>query len=123
MIPVAKLFKTMLPVLLSPSVKDCFAVVASVPAAERYTPPGVPADTEATGVPPATFINANFALAVAVDPSKRSSVMFSGESSPFARCQKLIDDVDTHVGALPLLNDSNWPVAPPLVNAYALPFE
>src|SRR5579859_37623 len=101
MIPVAKLFKTMLPVLLSPSVKDCFAVVASVPAAERYTPPGVPAETEATGVPPATFINANFAELVAVDPSSRSSVMLSGESSPFARCQKLIELVEIHAGTPP----------------------
>jgi len=44
-------------------------------------------EMEAVGVPPATFSNANFAEAVEVPPSNRSSVMLSGDRVPSASCQ------------------------------------
>lgn len=65
----------MFPVLLSPKVKVCFAVVASVPVALRYAPPGLPADTDAVGVPELTFRTANFAEEVAVPPTNTSTVL------------------------------------------------
>lgn len=56
--------RTISPVLASPRVRVCLAVVARVPVALRYAPPAVPADTEAVGVPGAPglmFKTANLA--------------------------------------------------------------
>ena len=76
------------PVFASPRVRLCFAVVASVPFAERYTPPEVPADKLATGVAlPALLIKANFALLVEVPPNKTSKVLFAGDKALLLICQ------------------------------------
>ena len=49
------------PVLVSPKVKVCLAVVDRIPVAVRYAPPAVPAETEAVGVPELIFNTANLA--------------------------------------------------------------
>src|SRR5437763_696388 len=74
--------KLMLPVLVSPKVKVCLAVVASAPLAERDKAPDVPAEMEAVGIPELTLINPNRALLVALLPSKRSCVVFLSKIEP-----------------------------------------
>jgi len=73
--------KLMLPVVPLPSCKVCLFVVPRTPVAVSDVAPIVPAETDAVGVPPATLVNANFALLVAVEPSSRSSVMLVGDSA------------------------------------------
>src|SRR6266404_8451298 len=68
--------KLILPVLLSPSCKVCPLVVASVPVAVRYVALLLSPEILAVGVPEFTLMKANFADAVALDPSKRSCVGF-----------------------------------------------
>ena len=80
---VASVPRAKFPVLVSPIVKVCFAVVAKVPVALKYAAPFVPADTDAVGVPELTLVTANFALAVDVPPTKRSTVLLIGAKAPF----------------------------------------
>src|SRR5258706_609296 len=90
---VVRLGSMMSPVLLSPRVRDCLLVVAKVPLAFMYAPPvvAVPAEILAVGVPPATFMTANFAEAVDVPPTNRSTVLLYGAIVPeLADCQKLV---------------------------------
>ena len=75
------------PVSVSPKVKVCFVVVAKVPVALRYTPPAAPAETDAVGVPVATFKKPNLADAVLIDPIKTSSDAFIGEMALEFLCQ------------------------------------
>lgn len=79
--------RTIFPVLVSPRVSDCLAVVAILPAAFMYKPPVVPAESEAVGVPPAMLVTANRALEVAVAPRSRSSVILTGVIAPAFSCQ------------------------------------
>jgi len=74
--------KLILPVPAAPSCKVCPLVVASVPVAVRYVALLFAADRDAVGVPPATLVNANFALTVALLPSSKSSVVFLSKMLP-----------------------------------------
>ncbi len=56
-------------------------------------------EIDAVGIPaPVLLMNANFAVPVAVLPSKRSSVIFKGAILPLFLCQKLIELVESHAG-------------------------
>src|SRR6185369_9649466 len=69
-------------------VSVCALVVPRFPApVKKVLLSGVPAEIEAVGTPLATLLKANFAEAVAVDPSKRSSVIKAGASAPSVLCQ------------------------------------
>lgn len=82
-------FKTMLPVVSPPKVKVCALVVPRLPAPVRNVLLFVvPAEIEAVGVPPATFMKANRAEAVEVLPSKISSVKFVGVKAPAFLCHR-----------------------------------
>ena len=70
----------MLPVLASPMVKVCLAVVAKVAAVEKMR---LPAEV-AVPVPEKIW---NLAEEVAVPPMAKSSVMFKGETTPRILCQ------------------------------------
>src|SRR5579862_1510863 len=73
--------KLILPVVPVPNWSACLLLVPRTPVAVSVVAPVIPADKEAVGVPPATLVKANFALVVAVDPRRRSSVMLVGESA------------------------------------------
>ena len=77
-----------LPVFVSPRVKFCLLVVPKTPRPVRYVAlfPEF-AEILAVGVPPATLRNANFALAVAVEPKSTSRVLLYGESALELSCQ------------------------------------
>ena len=82
--PVERLFTRTLPVLASPRVSDCFAVVAIVPSAVKNVAPLTPPDTDAVGVPEFTLSTANFADDEDCPPIEKSTVELRGESKPFA---------------------------------------
>jgi len=81
----------MFPVVLPPSVKlfKLSAWILPPPLnANPVDPTPLCAEILATGVRvPATPVNANFALVVAVDPSNRSSVVLIGSTAPLFSCQ------------------------------------
>jgi len=76
--------KLMLPVEPLPNCNVCLFVVprTPVPVSNVALLP-LPAEIEAVGTPPATLVNANFALVVACDPSSKSSVVFLWKIEPF----------------------------------------
>jgi hypothetical protein len=79
--------RIMFPVPAAPRVKVWLAVVARVPVAFRYNPPGNPAEIEAVGVPLATLAKAKVAEEVEVLPRRRSSLMVNGDNAPEFNCQ------------------------------------
>ena len=83
-VPVTDVFseRDMFPVVLPPRVNVWLAVVAKLPAAVKYAAPVLPAETEATGVPPATFRTANLAEVLEIPPIRRSRVLFVGDRVP-----------------------------------------
>src|ERR1700722_9576929 len=91
------------PVLADPKVKLCLPVVKIFPLASSERALGVvTAEILAVGVPPATFLNENFALLVAVDPRSRSSVILNGDTAPEFSCQKLsVPPAGCHCGVPP----------------------
>ena len=107
-----------------PIVKVCFAVVDNVPVAVTYNPPAAPAETDAAGVPEFIFNTANFADAVAVPPTNKSSVEFIGYNVPLLELQKLVlAEHAVHVGAPLPPEVKHSPVVPTELNAYAVPLE
>jgi hypothetical protein len=101
----------MFPVPAAPKVKVWLAVVARVPVAVRYRPPGTPAEILAVGVPLATFTKANLAELVAVLPRRRSFCTLSGERALLFNCQKLTLEALDQV-SVPLLSVRIEPDAP-----------
>ena len=61
--------------------------------------PEVVAETEAVGVPPATFNTENLALDVAIEPINRSCVVLASKTDPLPEFQGP-DPHDPQVGAL-----------------------
>jgi len=73
--------KLMLPVEALPNWRVCLLLVPRMPLELNDVEPVEP-EAEAVGLPPATLVKANFAEVVAVDPSKRSSVVFRSKIVP-----------------------------------------
>jgi len=76
-----------LPVEALPSVRLWALVVPRIPVALSDNAILFAPEIEAVGVPPATLVKANLALLVAVEPSKRSSVMLVGANAPPVLCR------------------------------------
>ena len=97
------LVTTTLPVLASPKVKDCLAVVLMVGVVLKIKVPEV----EALPVRPKTW---NLALEVAVPPMAKSSVMLRGVRVPEFLCQLLPEEVIQD--GRPAETDRTWLVEP-----------
>lgn len=106
------------PVVLLPKVSDCLFVVASVPSAFKNVAPDRPAEMEAVGVPELTFKNPNFALAVEVPPTRRSSDVLLTYTAPLLISHQFTPPAQvTHEGAaVPPPDAKHWPRLPPVVN-------
>jgi len=74
--------KLILPVDVVPSVRLCLFDVPRTPAPVKKVALLPVPEILAVGVPPATLVKANFALLVALEPSKRSSVVFLSKIEP-----------------------------------------
>ena len=113
----------MLPVVAEPSVSVWPLVVPMLPVASSDSALLLAPEMDAVGVPPATFTKANFALVVAVDPSRKSWVVIRSLIAPLF-CSNGEPPLAT--GRMPVTSEAPFKftrevVSTPLVSVWTMP--